>query len=432
MRRTLSVLVSLLGLAVACTDNGSGLTMADSETDYETESECHAELGEECDPPDTCPPGASSEGCDGPDPEPCEPCGEGYVSEPGSCACEPTCATGEVTCSDNEACRDIDGPGVCEAIPSEMVNVPAGSFWMGCQDVDELAPGYDPTCSVRDGVGDPIANASPYHEVYVDAFYIDKYEVTTDEFVDCVVVGQCRKADIYNAGGTAQNGTREGGGTGRWPINLVTQSQAREYCDWRGKVLPTEAQWEKAARGGCELYPTDCAGLTPRYPWGNDAPDPTQANYGRPQSQGYPTFYPVGTYNGGARPDGSGPTIDSPSPYGAYDMVGNAWEMVADKFSWDYYCAGNSTTSGEPITPTMRPEACGPFDEPHPDVTENPEGPTSQTQSVGYYLIRGGSSANDLSRLSPSFRGFAYNIDVPTTAVGFRCAVSVATGNIPE
>ena len=183
-----------------------------------------------------------------------------------------------------------------------MVYVPAGEFMMGCNS------------KVDDACDD---DEKPYHEVYLDAYYIDKYEVTQGEYDKCVQAGECDENEKYD------------GFTGsKQPVVGVDWKDAKTYCEWAGKRLPTEAEWEKAARG------TDGR----IYPWGNEEP-----------TCEYAVFDPPGGENGcgrdktwdvGSKPKGA-------SPYGALDMAGNVWEWVADWYDGDYYGrSGNRNPEG--------------------------------------------------------------------------------------
>ena len=125
-----------------------------------------------------------------------------------------------------------------------MVLVAAGEFWMGCNDQ------VDKKCQ---------RNEKPYHKVYLDAFSIDKFDVTQGQYNECVSGGRC----------TANK--QENGFTGSdQPMVNVSWEDANTYCQWAGNRLPTEAEWEKAARG------TDGR----IYPWGNEI-DSSKANFGR-------------------------------------------------------------------------------------------------------------------------------------------------------
>jgi formylglycine-generating enzyme required for sulfatase activity len=194
-----------------------------------------------------------------------------------------------------------DGPSNLYA---DMVYVSAGSFTMGSD------------------IGNK--NEHPVHIVYLDAYYIDRYDVTNAQFAQFLSDGN---GSYYNS---SMKITSNGNiyavqpGYDSHPVVWVSWFGARAYCEWASKRLPTEAEWEKAARG------TDAR----TYPWGEGI-DGTRANYwksGDPYDNFVPGTTPVGYYNG----LNSG-TVDSPSPYGAYDMAGNVFEWVADWYSETYY-----------------------------------------------------------------------------------------------
>ena len=182
-------------------------------------------------------------------------------------------------------------------IPAGMVLIPAGEFQMGSND------------------GDAENFEKPVHTVYIDAFYMDQYEVTNAQykaFVDANPEWQKNRVpEKYHMHYYLHdwNGNNYPIGKGNHPVTRVGWYGAMAYARWAGKRLPTEAEWEKAARGG--LYGK-------KYPWG-DSLSSNKANYG--DTIGDTT--PVGTY------DMNG--------YGLYDMAGNAKEWCLDKYDEDFY-----------------------------------------------------------------------------------------------
>jgi formylglycine-generating enzyme required for sulfatase activity len=168
----------------------------------------------------------------------------------------------------------------------EMVFVPAGDFLMGSTEAD------------RDAEGDEV----PHHSVYLDAFWIDKTEVTNAQYAKCVEAGTCTRTwcwDHSNFNAPDQ------------PVVCALWNNAHDYATWVGGRLPTEAEWEKAARG------TDKR----KYPWGDSAPDCGKANF-----RGcFGVTTAVGSHPAGA------------SPYGALDMAGNVFEWVSDRYDEGYY-----------------------------------------------------------------------------------------------
>jgi formylglycine-generating enzyme required for sulfatase activity len=172
-----------------------------------------------------------------------------------------------------------------------MVYVPAGEFLMGSSDDDSDAWGDE----------------KPQRAVYLDAFWIDKTEVTNAQYGKCVEAAACPEPKCW------RDDDRR---TPDQPVVCVSWHDAETYAAWVGGRLPTEAEWEKAARG------TDGR----IYPWGNSEPDCEIANYW--QCVGYPVA--VGSHPGGA------------SPYGVLDMAGNVWEWVADRYDGTYYARSPS------------------------------------------------------------------------------------------
>lgn len=183
-----------------------------------------------------------------------------------------------------------------------MVLVPAGDFTMGSN------------------TGDP--DEKPSHTVSLDAYYIDKFEVTNALYKVCVDDGKCEAPKFDYFFSTSPNRKYFGNPDyDRYPVVYVDWNMAKAYCEWRGVRLPTEAEWEKAARGDTD---------TGIYPWGRTAPACQLANFQNCEGR----TGPVGDYE------------DGKSQYGVYDMAGNVWEWVADWYAQDYY--GKSPSANPP------------------------------------------------------------------------------------
>lgn len=172
--------------------------------------------------------------------------------------------------------------------PPGMVYIPSGWFWMGC------APNYEDYQCNKD--------EKPYHKIYLNAYYIDKNDVTVKEYTECVKAGACKEPGTNKGCNYAVSNKLD------HPINCVSWYDSQAYCKYAGKMLPTEAQWEKAARG------TDGR----IYPWGNQW-DASKACVDKDST------CEVGSY-----PQGK-------SPYGVLDMAGNVWNWCADWYYKDYY-----------------------------------------------------------------------------------------------
>jgi serine/threonine-protein kinase len=221
-----------------------------------------------------------------------------------------------------------------------MVFVPVGEFTMGSDDRD---------------------NEMPPHTVSLDAFWIDKYEVTNALYKKCVDASRCKAPS--DSSSSTRNSYYGNAQFDNYPVIYVSLNDANAYCVWAGKKLPTEAQWEKAARG------TDAR----TFPWGNtfDASKLNSSDSGKGDTT------PVGSYPEGA------------SPYGALDMAGNVWEWIADWYDAKYY-------STSPV--------------------RNPTGPTSDTYRQA---LRGG-SWRTFNGVRSAWRDQA-NPDLRIYGTGFRC-----------
>ena len=247
----------------------------------------------------------------------------------------------------NQRTSSIDG--------MPQVYIPAGTFHMGGMDV-RRAP-----------------NELPDHDVTLDAFWMDQLEVTNAMFSLCVQAGVCdppqnfksqRRAEYFNNPEFKD-----------YPVIYVTWGQAKLYCEWAGRRLPTEAEWERAGRGGD--FRT--------FPWGEDKADGTLANFNMLVGD----TSRVGTYPAGA------------SPFGVLDMAGNVAEWVNDFYSFNYSL----------------------------ENTLNPTGPV--TSASLNRVVRGGSlgDAEINIRVSKRSSVLGSNLDVTPSSlgdfsprIGFRCA----------
>ena len=225
----------------------------------------------------------------------------------------------------------VESPGPCD-VPG-MVWIPPGDVRLG-------------------QVGIPNSNAEPVNDFYVGGFYIDIYEASNAEYKTFIDAGGYTTEAYWNPVGWAwrvadsitlpaywNDPAYHGGGIAgneHFPVIGVSWWEADAYCRWVGGRLPTEAEWEKAAKGGCETHgdPGTCdASDTPTYPWGEGLTG-SRANYlgsGDPyEYNGWTT--PVGYYDGTDH-GGTYQTINSPSPYGLHDVAGNVWEWCSTKFA---------------------------------------------------------------------------------------------------
>lgn len=241
----------------------------------------------------------------------------------------------------------------------DMVQIPAGTYTVG-REVEEF-PAEGPT-----------------HTVTLGAFEIDVYEVTNSQFrsftnaEDCPGPAVEGNPDPCVYDGAVQSNTRfdywTNGTYRKYPVLNVRWDQADAYCRWLGKRLPTEAEWEVAARGS-DAY---------LYPWGNEEPTCADANF-----EGC-------TPDSVSRYDLEGGV----SPFGAMFMAGNLAEWTADWYNADYYTWG---------------------------PTDNPQGPQTGSSKV----VRGGSWYCPATKVTTTYRDHA-NPMLQYNTIGFRCARSVA------
>ncbi len=238
-----------------------------------------------------------------------------------------------------------------------MVFVPAGEFTMGmgADDAKTECLKYIDSCEIW------FINEEPVHKVFLDSYWIDQTEVTNAMYQLCVFAGSCKKGYDF---GSIFNQDKQ-------PVVGLGWDQAKAYCEWADRQLPTEAQWEKAARGMDGNI----------YPWGNIS-NTNKANYGNVNV----TTIDVGNFPGGV------------SPYGALDMLGNVWEWVADWYG-DY--------------PT--------------DDQINPTGPI-----IGDFRILRGGSWEDGEYLTTAYRGWDRPNAVATNTRGFRCVDEIINPLVTE
>jgi formylglycine-generating enzyme required for sulfatase activity len=243
----------------------------------------------------------------------------------------------------------------------EMILIPAGDFTMGS---DEGFP-----------------DEKPVHIVYVDAFYIDKLEVTNAQYKECVDAGACRpprRVDCCsNLPLVVWPSYYDNPEYDNYPVTWLDWYDGDDFCAWRGARLATEAEWEKAARGTDDRT----------YPWGDDPPTPEHLSFTWLPGE-FPGKAPVGPSPVGSFPKGA-------SPYGVLDMVGNVYEWIEDRYEPDYYS----------VSPA-----------------ENPTGPAEGK----WRIARGGSFFNQAFRNRVSNRNNAFlPADLAHFDAGARCAADV-------
>ena len=277
------------------------------------------------------------------DPDPCK-----YIPRAVSDSCEAVEAD-DFTCNCDMGFAWQDALNMCEGLPpGPLAQIPAGCFDMG----DHCGEGY--------------CDELPVHNVCITAFEMDIHEVTNAEYAACVADGGCL------APPSSSSSTREtyygDPAYSDFPVIYVDWDQAEDYCRWAGKRLPTEAEWEYAARGGLSGK---------RYPWG-DTISGSHANYWNSGDPWDNDTSPVGYY--------------AANGYGLYDMAGNVREWINDWYQCDYYS----------VSPT-----------------NDPPGPASGTSHV----LRGGSWYYSSYPMRVADRSYDYP-DNEFGGIGFRCARS--------
>ena len=235
---------------------------------------------------------------------------------------------------------------VCDNATTGEVWVRAGDFWMGCNAVLDAHCGSD-------------GRELSQHRVTLSSYAVDKTEVTAAEYKGCVAAGAC-SGPAFN-GGTY--GTYDPPGKQSHPINYVNWSQARAYCAWNKpgagvQRLCTEAEWERAARGGCDTVAGDCStgAQMRKYPWDAGDGSPPAA-----PTCALANFYPGGYCEPTTYTAAVGSRSLGASPYGALDMAGNVWEWVSDWYG-SSYPAGAVTNPTGPATGSNRVVRGGHFD----------------------------------------------------------------------
>jgi formylglycine-generating enzyme required for sulfatase activity len=264
-----------------------------------------------------------------------------------------------------------------------MILIPAGPFSMGSTQAD-IEAAYE-MCEIalsrEECVQQGFESEMPQHNVVLNSYYIDQFEVTNGQFAAFLndMGNQTEGGAPWLDAGDENVRLALQGGTWQLidrafsdhPVTEVTWYGARAFCAWREGRLPTEAEWEKAARWDPDT------GESSLYPWGIELPGATLANH----SGNVGKTTSIGSYPGGV------------SPSGVYDMAGNAFEWVADWYAPDYYA----------VSPEL-----------------NPPGPDDGLQKV----VRGGSWGDFAFLIRASNRGLLAP-NVAFNFIGFRCVKDV-------
>ena len=239
---------------------------------------------------------------------------------------------------------------VSRTAPEGMVEIPAGEFSMGRSELNS-----DDESGMRPRI---LLDDIPAHRVRLDALWMDAAEVTHADYADFVTAAG-RRAPYHWPDGKMPETLAD------IPIYNVDWDDAQAFCAWKGKRLPTEAEWERAARGGLDEA---------SYPWGDDKPDRTRARFATPLGPGQVGQHP-------------------PNAFGLHDMAGNVAEWCSDWFERTYY---------------------------ESSPAENPQGPAEGM----YRIVRGGAWSNGSNRITVFFRNWV-RPNQRTPNLGFRCVQDV-------
>ncbi len=283
-------------------------------------------------------------------------CNDGNACTEDTCSggmCSSAAVPAGYGCGSSSLCKN----SVCTAVsvPNGMVLVPAGEVWVGCND------SVDAECQ---------ADELPYTKVFVDPFFAQKQEVVHGQYLACNAQGKC--SAMPNKYGCSWYEGIPG-----WPANCLSWNQAEAYCSWAGLRLPTEVEWQKAARGGCDKYPNkDCKAVSQKFPWGNSLTACKEA---------------IIAACGGGSPKEVPTALLGLSPYGLEDMAGNVAEWTS---SWYGAYTGMSLS--------------------------NPPGPAQGTKKV----VMGGSYSSSSADVRVSHRA-SEDPTVWNQQIGFRCVKTV-------
>ncbi|MCO4764485.1 MAG: SUMF1/EgtB/PvdO family nonheme iron enzyme [Myxococcales bacterium] len=294
--------------------------------------------------------------------------GCGTCADDGNPCTTATCDTKTGKCSNNpvksgKSCGSdkVCVGAKCTAVPAGMVFSPGGDGWLGCSTTKS---------------GDCKQETLPSKKITIKPVFIDRLEVSTKQFQACITAGKCNKPKGAEKPECSMNKKSP---KPNHPMNCLPWGHAKAYCSYKGKRLPTEAEWERAARGNCATVSGDCKAETPVYPWGNDV---ASCSYTMMKNHTGPG---CGTNNTAA----VGTKAKDKSPIGAMDMGGNVSEWVID--GWDAKALTNWAAT-------------------NPVVTKGAK-----------HVIKGGHFAAD----SPDIRSFSRNEGTESPQVGFRCVLDV-------